>query len=326
MTGRERVKRAIHFQTPDRIPFWQHITQAVPDDICDCDEMDRQKAGWFFDNPNSYDDWGCRWADGGTNNMGQVVGHPISLEEQEIHIQIPNPADPYYFERLGKQLEMAGDRYRLVNCHFGLLERTHMLCGFADTLMALYSEPEEIIPIIDTVLEFKLRHLKELHDRFGSEVDGIFWTDDWGSQQNALIGDDVFREIFLPRYRRLNDAIHSYGWDIILHSCGRTRLLIPALIDSGFDALNIQVFDEDIEEIGEITKDRIALVIMTDYQRILPFGTSQQIVDQTRKIVQHWNHPNGGLVALCFGDLDQMAVPEEGALLMLKTFAEGFEC
>ena len=71
MTGREMVKRAIEFRRPPRLPFWQHQVADAPDDVCDCWEMDRQKAGWFFDQIGE-DDWGCGWANAGTKNMGQV--------------------------------------------------------------------------------------------------------------------------------------------------------------------------------------------------------------------------------------------------------------
>ena len=69
---REIVRRAIEFADPPRLPFFQHEVADVPDDVCDCWEMDRQIAGWFFDNAAS-DDWGCGWAVTEKKNMGQVI-------------------------------------------------------------------------------------------------------------------------------------------------------------------------------------------------------------------------------------------------------------
>ena len=46
LSRREIVRRAIEFESPPRIPFWQHALTDVPDDVCDCWEMDRAKAGY----------------------------------------------------------------------------------------------------------------------------------------------------------------------------------------------------------------------------------------------------------------------------------------
>jgi len=49
MQRREIVKRAIRFDRPPRLPFWQDVVADVPSDVCDCWEMDRARRGWFFD-------------------------------------------------------------------------------------------------------------------------------------------------------------------------------------------------------------------------------------------------------------------------------------
>ena len=84
MESLEIMRKAIEFDSPPRLPFflggWSDKLSAVikglPNDVCDCWEMDRQKSGWYFDNPVR-DDWGCQWAKTQVNNMGQVVGHPL---------------------------------------------------------------------------------------------------------------------------------------------------------------------------------------------------------------------------------------------------------
>ena len=60
MESREVVRRAIEFERPPRLPFFQHDVDFAPDDVCDCWEMDRARRGWFFDCAGE-DDWGCGW-------------------------------------------------------------------------------------------------------------------------------------------------------------------------------------------------------------------------------------------------------------------------
>ena len=133
MERRDIVRRAIELDTPGRLPFWQHAMADVPDDVCDCWEMDRSKQGWFFDNA-AEDDWGCGWAVTDTRNMGQVVHHPLSDWAKLDSYRPPDPRDPFYYERIKDSIAEAGDRYVAVTCHFNLIERLHMLHGFTETL------------------------------------------------------------------------------------------------------------------------------------------------------------------------------------------------
>ena len=78
----EIVQRAIEFNKPPRLPFWQSFIPEIPNDIRDCWEMDRQKSGWFFDpkqwpdRHQALDDWGCGWVASEVENMGQVTITP----------------------------------------------------------------------------------------------------------------------------------------------------------------------------------------------------------------------------------------------------------
>ncbi len=141
MNSREIVRRAIAFANPPRLPFWQHAAAGVPNDVCDIWEMDRSEAGWFFDNPGM-DDWGCLWSCTEQENMGQVSACPLAEWSQLDHYRPPNPANPFYYERLGPLLEQAGDRYVIVTAHSLLFSRLHKLRGFANTMQDFYLEPE----------------------------------------------------------------------------------------------------------------------------------------------------------------------------------------
>ncbi|MFO7948450.1 MAG: uroporphyrinogen decarboxylase family protein, partial [Armatimonadota bacterium] len=220
MTSRERVRRAIEFDRPDRLPFWQHEFADIPDDVCDIWEMDRQEAGWYFDTP-APDDWGCGWKATEVKNMGQVVDHPLADASALKSYTPPDPKNPFYYERLEPELQQAGERYTVVTSHFALIERLHMLRGFSQTMEDLYLNPEFVETVLDMILEFKVRQFEELHRRFGDAVHGVFMNDDWGTQQGTFIRPELFDRFFAPRYETLFGAIHDHGWHVMLHSCGR---------------------------------------------------------------------------------------------------------
>jgi hypothetical protein len=329
MESREIVRRAIEFDTPPRLPFFlgtfwsKHLSSLVndfPNDVCDCWEMDRQVNGWFFDNP-APDDWGCVWEATHVKNMGQVVGHPLEDWSRLSSYKPPNPRHPFYFERLEDGLRDAGDRYVVITSHFTLFERLHMLHGFARTLEDFYLEPEKIHRLLDMILEFKLEHIAEAARRCGDRVHGIFLTDDWGTQHNTFVSPSVFNEFFFQRYQQLFAAIHSYGWHVLLHSCGRVNNFVPLFIAAGVDVLNMQQPRAyGIRELGQAFAGKVCFLTTVDIQATLPTGDAEAVRAEAHELVEHWSTPQGGFIVFNYGDSEAIGTSDAIAEVMFREF------
>ncbi len=322
MNSREIVRRAIEFDRPPRLPFFQSEVKEVPDDVLGIWEMDRAEAGWFFDIPGM-DDWGCRWAISDVRNMGQVVGHPLADWSELNRYTPPDPRNPYYFERIGPLLDEAGERYVVVTCHFNLIERLHMLHGFAATMEDFYLVPQKIETLLDMILAFKLEHLEELHRRFGARVNGIFLTDDWGTQQGVFVGKNIFDKFFAGRYETLFGAIHGYGWHAILHSCGKVNDLVSRFIELGVDVLNLQQPRAyGLVEFGERFKGKVCFLTTVDIQTTLPHGIEKEVREEANLLVRHWSTPEGGFIVFNYGDPNALGVPPEMTEVMFDEFVK----
>ena len=322
MHSREIVRRAIEFQSPPRLPFWQHDVPWAPDDVWDLWEMDRAEAGWFFDNAAT-DDWHCRWERTEVKNMGQVVGHPLAEWSALDRFRPPSARNPFYYERLGPLLEEAGDRYAVVTCHFNLIERLHMLRGFAAVMEDFYLEPERVERVLEMILRFKLETFDELARRFGDRVDGLFLTDDWGTQQGTFVGRQVFEQFFAPRYAAMFGAIHEHGWHVILHSCGRINDFVPRLVELGVDVLNMQQPQAyGLVEFGEQFRGKVCFLTTVDIQSTLPRGVEADVRREARQLVRHWSTPEGGLVVFNYGDPEALAVRPEMTEVMFDEFVK----
>lgn len=284
--------------------------------------MDRAESGWFFDNP-ALDDWGCQWATTEKKNMGQVVIHPLADWSALQHFDPPDPRNPFYFERLEKLLDEVGDRYVVVTSHFNLIERLHMLRGFAATMEDLYLEPIRIERVLDMILAFKLEQCDELARRFGDRVDALFLTDDWGTQQGTFIGANMFESLFAQRYAQLFETIRGYGWHVILHSCGRINDFVPRLIELGVDVLNMQQpRTYGLVEFGEQFRGQVCFLTTVDIQSTLPLGVEQEVREEARLLVQHWATPRGGLIVFDYGDDEALAVKPETSGVMFDEFVK----
>jgi hypothetical protein len=320
MTSREIVARAIEFRAPPRLPFWQDAMPNVPNDVCACWEMDRAKRGWFFDCA-AEDDWGCGWAATDQPNMGQVVHHPLADWSRLDAYRPPDPRDPFYFARLDECLAQAGDRYVAVTSHFNLIERLHMLRGFAAAMSDFCTEPAKVERVLDMILDFKLALFDELHRRFRDRIQGLFLTDDWGSQQGTFISGRMFDEFFARRYRTLVAAVHGHGWHFMLHSCGKINQFVPRFIELGVDVLNMQQPRAyGIEEIGRQFAGKVCFLTTADIQATIPSGDPERIRAEVAALVEHWSTPAGGLIVFNYGHDEAIGATAAATRLMFAEF------
>jgi hypothetical protein len=326
MTERcEIVRRAIEFDNPPRLPFWQHWNHKIagfPDDVCNIWEMDRQEAGWFFDNA-APDDWGCGWCITELQNIGQVTEYPLADWSRLATYRPPDPRNPFYYDRLGPMLDAASDRYVAITAHSLLFSRLHKLRGFANTMEDFYLEPEKVHRALDMIVDFKIAQCEELHRRFGDRVHGLFVTDDWGTQERTFVGKNILDEFFRPRYARIFDTIHELGWHVILHSCGRINDFVPTFIELGVDVLNMQQpRSYGLVEFGGRFRGQVCFLATVDIQTTLSRGEEQEIREEARLLVEHWSTPKGGMIAFDYGDWPALGVRHEVPEIMFDEFAK----
>ncbi|MBI5821687.1 MAG: hypothetical protein HZA88_22175 [Verrucomicrobia bacterium] len=324
MDRREIVRRAVEFDRPPRLPFWQHWNHKMPefpDDVCNIWEMDRAEAGWFFDKA-TMDDWSCGWSATDLANIGQVKDCPLESWSALDHYRPPNPRNPFYYDRLGPLLDAAADRYVAVTAHSLLFSRLHKLRGFTATMEDFYLEPERVRRVLDMIVDFKVQQCFELKRRFGDRIHGLFVTDDWGTQAGPFIGRNLFDEFFAPRYRIIFNAIHDCGWHVILHSCGRVNALVPSFLALGADVLNMQQSRSyGLVEFGEQFKGKVCFLATVDIQSTLPRGVESEIREEARLLARHWRTAEGGLVVFDYGAWEAVGVAPEAPRIMFDEFA-----
>ncbi len=320
MSSEELVRKAIEFNCPERLPFFQHEHADIPDDVLDIWEMDRAQSGWFFDDPRP-DDWGCVWKATDIKSMGQVVGHPLADWSALKTYRPPDHRNPYYFERVAEELRNAGGRYVVVTSHFNLIERLHMLRGFEQTMQDFYLAPEKIEKTLDLILEHKIGLFRELYRRFGGRIHGLFLSDDWGTQQGTYVSPETFAAFFLDRYTTMFSEIHALGYHAILHSCGKVNDFVPFFIEAGADVLNMQQPRAyGIEEIGRLYAGKICFLTTVDIQSTLPRGIDREIIDEAELLVKSWSTPEGGFIVFNYGDPAAINVRPEISRVMFAAF------
>ena len=314
MTSRERVRRALTFQNPDRAPreLW-----ALPGiTMFRKDEMDALLARFpsDFTGPDvtygtgqrahgteavvgSYSDaWGCVFRVAEPGVVGEVKGPPLADMAALDHLRPPdeilNEAD---FSRVNASCA-ATDRFVKAGTTVRPFERMQFLRGSEDLFADLAWGTREVYKLRDLVHEFFLR---ELSLWVKTDVDAISFMDDWGTQERLLISPKLWREFYKPLYAEYCRIIHDAGKFVFFHSDGHILEVIPDLIEIGVDAMNSQLFCMNIEEIGRRFKGQITFWGEIDRQWILPFGSVEAVRAAVQRVRTALDDGRGGLIAEC---------------------------
>lgn len=336
MTSRERVIAAIEFRSPDGVPFlnaqfpgtlWRHgqamidILNVHPDDFGDRDYYipSRPEGDGLFEEYT--DEWGSTWRRIKGWSAGEVIHAPLKDWDQWKTYQLPPPSIAKHFnEEFRPALFGTGpltpdrDWYALYGW-FELFERMQFLRETANLLMDLAEDRAELHELADRIVE---RNLAMIERYIAMGVDGIFFGDDWGSQNRSLINPRQWREFFKPRYAKIFKPLKEAGKHIFFHSCGWTVDFWDDLIELGVDVFNIQ-HSIMPRPVLERLRGKVCVCSDPSRQQIMPHGTPAEVENHLREIVEIFHTPAGGLIQRGEVAPDW---PLENVQAMYKVFAE----
>ena len=98
-------------------------------------------------------------------------------------------------------------RYRLAHWWFWLFERHWSLRGMVNALTDYYEYPEETHRLMQALTDFYCGIIARCAAE--TPVDGMWLSDDLGTQHSGFFSPDIFREFFKPYYRQLFDDLPS---------------------------------------------------------------------------------------------------------------------
>ena len=179
-------------------------------------------------------------------------------------------------------------------------EQLHMLEGFEQALIDMFTEPEAVRELFETMVDFYIERFK--HAQAAYNLDYVFYHDDWGTARGPFFSIDLFKETILPPTIRLIKEYKKSGIPVIFHNCGLVDDFVPYMVDEiGADGLQIQV----INDLGGIIKtygDRTTVECRRPDPFLLfdPQTTEAQIRELGRWIVDNFGaHVNPGAGAVC---------------------------
>lgn len=187
------------------------------------------------------------------------------------------------------------DKYVLAQWWYCFFERLWSLRGMENALTDFYLYPEEIHRIFDKITDFYCRIMERAKEELG--CDGIFTSDDIGTQTGPFFSLEIFREFFKPYYKRIIDKAHSLGIHFWLHSCGNIEEFIPEFIEIGLDVLHpIQKYTMNEADIAKKFGNDICIWAGFDVQQTIPYGTSEDVRREVRYLIDTYANCNGRFI------------------------------
>lgn len=129
----------------------------------------------------------------------------------------------------------ARGRYFCISCS-EVFEATWRMVGPAKQLELLIDDPEWLTDMYKTHTDLVIWAFEELWSR-GIEFDGMWVWGDIAYRSGPFMSPRMYRELIMPHHKRLFDAAHSKGCEVIYHGDGNNNMVIPDLIDAGVDCL-----------------------------------------------------------------------------------------
>jgi len=329
VTNRERVLAAINHRSPDKVPYDVRFTQPAHAKMVEYygDPDFESRLGncftWLRPHPPERryvevdpdvwrDEFGVQWDRHVDQDIGVVCNRLVTPENVKS-FAFPDPHDPTRYESFDEVIAANQDTAVLVSLGFSLFERAWTLAGMENVLMAMVADKKFAHTLLDRILEFNLAIIE---NACAHEM-GIFrFGDDWGHQRGVLMGPQLWREFIKPRFAQMCRLVKSKGKFTMLHCCGKVDELFPDMIECGLDIFN--PFQPEVMDVFEVKKrygDDLTFYGGISIQRTLPFGTTRQVKDEVRWLIDIVGE-SGGYIASPSHDIPRDARPENIAAMM----------
>lgn len=207
-----------------------------------------------------------------------------------------------------------------------MLRHPKGLRDIAEWYMATVANPGYLHQIFEAQVEIALQNLKLTWEALGDAVSVAFLCGtDFGTQNAPFCSGEMFRELYYPYYRRMNDWVHqNTTWKTMKHSCGSIRPLIGDLIEAGFDIFNpVQWSAQDMDPADlkrTFGKDVTFWGGGVNTQKTLPFGTPEQVRAEALRCLETFSQ-NGGYVFSSIHNI-QAKTPVENVVALVNAVHE----
>jgi uroporphyrinogen decarboxylase len=312
----ERVRAALEFRTPDRIPLqiapspaglYEHGQKLLDlERACGHDFGDPRLVRLpdppppeDFDADGRYhairtDAWGTTWEYRIFGIWGHPVGWPLNDLSALDSWRAPDPppmSGPQFEAACAAAREHLREWYLVGDCG-SIFETLRWVRRFELILMDIEDNTPEINRIAEVVNAYN-----KLLARHAAAVgcDAVGFGDDLGTQNALMISPAAFRRFFKPRYKELFEPITAAGRKVVFHTCGQATEVLEDLREVGAGAIWPQLPVYDLGELHRTCADLgLAVQLHPDRGDLMQHGTPAQVRDYVLRLLDTFDTAHGG--------------------------------
>lgn len=341
----EGLKKILGIQSEDRFIYdWPELGTVLPDEAIlqrlHSDfrpVLDRfPRATLEFNQkrePHSpyMDDWGS-----GSKEIEPGVWfpgiHPLAQATTVAEVEKypwPDMNDPYRVALVRQEARRlaAHDQYAIMATPWLMFpfERAFSMQGMDQFLLNMAMQPDFAKALLGKITDLCLVHLDHFLDECGDSIDILKIGDDLGTQERLLISPRMYRQMLKPLHAALIQTIRKKTKaKIFFHSDGDIFDLIEDFIEIGVDILNpIQTSAGKMSDLAALNAryhGRIVFCGAIDTQKILPFGTPEEVRQEVRRVINLLGPEGGYMLASVHTIMNE--VPAENILAMVDAVEE----
>jgi uroporphyrinogen decarboxylase len=192
--------------------------------------------------------------------------------------------------------------YFLERMSSGMWEHAMWMRGYEQFYIDMMMNPGIVQAIMEKILEVNMQYWERALTAVGKNVLVVSMADDLGAQNSLLVDLQMYKEQIWPYHKRLFDFVKSKAESrvyIFFHNDGAVMETFPLLIEAGVDIMNpfqVNCAGMDTGKFKkEFGKDLTIWGGSCDNQAVMPFGTPQQVRDETKRRIDDLA-PGGGFI------------------------------
>lgn len=321
MNSRERMLTALRRETPDRVPYCElGIDRALAQVLMGWGEPLSQASNleanaYTLDEAKALADFLH------LDNLCYVLRAPvfahklpgkdgrlfyaagmIQSEKDLPLLQLPDPYDDGLYREAVRFAKEKGDYAAWFVTRIGIFP-TMLSMGTENFCLSLYDNRPFVEAILDRYCDWAAV-VAERVCRLGFDV--YVSTDDMAFNTAPFFSPQIFRELVLPRYRRVAEKI-TIPW--IIHSDGNILPFLDDLLDLGIAGLHpLEKGAMDIQAVKQAYGNRICLLGNVDLN-LLGMGTPEDVEQEVRELIRQVG-PGGGYIVTSGNSLAGYLCPE----------------
>lgn len=277
-------------------------------------------------------DWGCRSGEVEPGTYFQS-DYPLkgasTLDDIEAYPFWPDMDDHYrvsHIREAARALAQA-NRYAILGSPWllSIFERAQAMQGMDTLLVNMSANPELAQALFEKIAALCKTLMGHFLSECGEHLDIICIGDDLGTERSLMISPRMYRRLLKPLHADFIAFIKSRTKaKVFFHTDGDVFDLIDDLVEIGVEVLNpIQTSAGKMSNLAELKKRygmNLAFCGAIDTQRILPFGSPDEVRTEVRRVIDLLGRDGGYLLGAVHTIMSE--VPAANIIAMVEAVQE----